>query len=209
VTSNAHAWREVAEPLEIRLWPMEIGADYLIVRTGRAPERATALALSETLGGLPLAHEQAAAYCERLDISFGEYHKRFEGAPARFLDDARHAPTEYNDGMTVAKSFALAITEAARLHPAAESLIVHVALLPPEPIPLLASASPLVAYSQPKGLTRLWRRCVHSPLLTARQFQTNAMLRSPPTAFACTAWCERRQLSDAKVVPARMLGALW
>jgi hypothetical protein len=64
VTSNAHAWRGVAEPVEIRLWPKEIGADYLIARTGRAAERDAALALSETLGGLPLAHEQAAAYCE-------------------------------------------------------------------------------------------------------------------------------------------------
>jgi hypothetical protein len=57
---------------------------------------------------LPLAHEQAAAYCERLDISLSAYQKRFEAAPARFLDDARHAPAEHNDGMTVAKSFALA-----------------------------------------------------------------------------------------------------
>ena len=83
VTSNAHAWRGVAEPVEIRLWPKEIGADYLIARTGRAAERAAAKALSQALGGLPLAHEQAAAYCERLDISLGEYRKRFEAAPAR------------------------------------------------------------------------------------------------------------------------------
>jgi hypothetical protein len=39
VTSNAHAWRGVAVPVEIRLWPKEIGADYLIVRTGRETER--------------------------------------------------------------------------------------------------------------------------------------------------------------------------
>jgi hypothetical protein len=30
VTSNAHAWRGVAAPVEICLWPKEIGADYLI-----------------------------------------------------------------------------------------------------------------------------------------------------------------------------------
>ena len=39
VTSNAHAWRGVAAPVEIRLWPKEIGADYLIARTGRTGER--------------------------------------------------------------------------------------------------------------------------------------------------------------------------
>jgi hypothetical protein len=66
VTSNAHAWRGIAAPVEIRLWPKEIGADYLIARTGRGAERAAAEILSEVLGGLPLAHEQAAAYCEDL-----------------------------------------------------------------------------------------------------------------------------------------------
>ena len=98
VTSNAHAWRGVAAPVEIRLWPKEIGADYLVARTGREAEREAAVALSEALGGLPLAHEQAAAYCERLDISLADYGKRFEAAPARLLDDARHAPAEYHDG---------------------------------------------------------------------------------------------------------------
>jgi DNA-binding winged helix-turn-helix (wHTH) protein/tetratricopeptide (TPR) repeat protein len=140
VTSTAHAWRGIATPVEIRLWPKEIGADYLIVRAGAKTPRAAAEALSEMLGGLPLAHEQAAAYCERLDISLTEYRKRFEAAPARLLDDARHAPTEYHDGLTVAKTFGLAIDEAAKFHAAAEPLIVHAALLAPEPIPLFLFA---------------------------------------------------------------------
>jgi tetratricopeptide (TPR) repeat protein len=140
VTSNAHAWRGVAEPVEIRLWPKEIGADYLVARIGRGNERMAAETLSEALGGLPLAHEQTAAYCERLDISLAEYHRRFEAAPARLLDDKRHAPAEYHDGLTVSKTFTLAIEEAAKLHPAAEPLIVHAALLAPEPIPLFLFA---------------------------------------------------------------------
>jgi hypothetical protein len=136
VTSNAHAWRGIAAPVEIRVWPKKIGADYLIARTGRETERNAALVLSESLGGLPLAHEQAAAYCERLDVTLTEYTRRFEATPTKFLDDTRHAPAEYHDGLTVAKTFGLAIDEAAKLHPAAEPLIVHVALLAPEPIPL-------------------------------------------------------------------------
>ena len=65
-----------------------------------------------------------------------EYRRRFDAAPARLLDDARHAPAEYHDGRTVAKTFALAIDEAAKLHPAAEPLIAHAAVLAAEPIPL-------------------------------------------------------------------------
>jgi tetratricopeptide (TPR) repeat protein len=149
VTSNAHAWRGVAAPVEIRLWPKGIGADHLIARTGRNAERAAAEILSEALGGLPLAHEQAAAYCERLDISLAEYGRRFTAAPARLLDDARHAPAEYHDGLTVAKTFALAIEEAAKLHPAAEPLIVHAALLAPEPIPLFMFAEAREKFGEP------------------------------------------------------------
>jgi len=136
VTSNAPNWGGTAAPVEIEVWPAEIGADYLIARTGRSLERAAALALSEALGGLPLAHEQAAAYCERIGVSLAEYHRRFEAAPAKLLDDVRDASRDYHDGLTVAKTFALAIDEAAKLHPAAEPLIVYAAMLAPEPIPL-------------------------------------------------------------------------
>jgi hypothetical protein len=109
VTSNAPAWRGLAESVEIKPWPKEIGAEYLIARTGRKTERDAASGLSDSLGGLPLAHEQAAAYCERLEVSLAEYRKRFGVTPGRLLDDTRDAPAEYHDRLTVAKTFALAI----------------------------------------------------------------------------------------------------
>jgi tetratricopeptide (TPR) repeat protein len=149
VTSNAPAWRGIAEPVEIRLWPKEIGANFLVARTGRVAEQQAAEDLSEALGGLPLAHEQAAAYCERLEISLAEYRRRFDGAPARLLDTEKDAPAEYHDRLTVAKTFALAIDEAARLHPAAEPLLVHAALLAAEPIPLFLFAEGREHFGEP------------------------------------------------------------
>jgi TIR domain/Tetratricopeptide repeat len=134
ITSNAQAWRGIAAPLEIRVWPTTVGADYLRGRTGQECEAAEAL--SEALGGLPLAHEQAAAYCERLERPLADYLKRFAATPAKLLDDPRDAPAEYHDRLTVTKTFALAIAEAARLHRAAAPLITHAALLAAEPIPL-------------------------------------------------------------------------
>src|SRR5262249_32619750 len=124
-----------------------VGADYLIARTGRSAERDAAEGLSEALGGLPLAHEQAAAYCERLGAPLAEYRRRFDAEPGRFLD--RDAPAEHNDGMTVSKSFALAIDEAAKLHPGAEPLIVHAALLAPEPIPLFLFSEAREQFGEP------------------------------------------------------------
>jgi hypothetical protein len=149
VTSNAHAWRGIAEVVELQLWPKGTGADYLIARTGRKAERAAAEALSTALGGLPLAHEQAASYCDRLGISFEEYKKRFEAAPVRLLDTGKDAPGEYHGGLTVAKTFALAIDEAAKLHPAAEPLIIHAALLAPEPIPLFLFSEAREKFGEP------------------------------------------------------------
>jgi tetratricopeptide (TPR) repeat protein len=136
VTSNDDAWRRYGDPVEIKLWDKGTGADYLIARTGRTAERPAATALSDDLGGLPLAHEQAAAYCERLRLSFAAYRKRFKAAPVSLLDDARSAPTDYYGGRSVAKTFRLAIEEATRLQPAADRLITYAALLAPEPIPL-------------------------------------------------------------------------
>src|SRR4051812_40666982 len=149
VTSNAHAWRGAAEPIEIDVWPKAVGADYLIARTGRTAERGDAETLSEVLGGLPLAHEQAAAYCERLEITLAEYGRRFAAAPARLLDAQRDAPAEYHDGLTVAKTFGLAIEEAGKLHRAAEPLIMHAALLAAEPIPLFLFREGRAALGEP------------------------------------------------------------
>jgi hypothetical protein len=149
ITSNFHAWREVVEPVDIRLWPKEIGAGYLIVRAGRNEERDVAEAASRMLDGLPLAHEQAAAYCERLQLSLAEYLKRFEATPIRLLDNERDAPAAHNDGMTVARSFTLGIEEACKLHPGAESLIVHAALPAPEPIPLFLFSQARKEFEEP------------------------------------------------------------
>jgi tetratricopeptide (TPR) repeat protein len=149
VTSNTHAWRGVAAPVEMRVWPKEIGADYFIARTGGDNERTDAEALSQALGGLPLAHEQAAAYCERLDLKLAEYARRLEAMPTKLLDAGRDAPAEYHDRLTVAKTFALAIDEAAKLHPAAEPLIVHAALLAPEPIPVFLLSEGREKFGEP------------------------------------------------------------
>ena len=150
VTSNAHAWRGVAEPIEIRVWPTEVGADYLVARLRRgAAERDDAEELSESLGGLPLAHEQAAAYCERLDVSLAEYGRRFAATPTRLLGDQLDAPVDYYGGLTVAKTFSLAIQEAARLHPAAEPLVLHAAMLAAEPIPLFLLTEGKAAFGEP------------------------------------------------------------
>ncbi|WP_338695366.1 tetratricopeptide repeat protein [Bradyrhizobium sp. 26S5] len=149
VTSTAPNWGGLAARIEIDVWPKEIGADFLMARTGRAAERDAALALSEALGGLPLAHEQAAAYCERVGVSLAQYRERFDNEPSSFLGNAQDASQEYHDGLTVAKTFALAIDQAAMLHSAAKPLVTYAALLAPEPIPLFLFADGWEEFIEP------------------------------------------------------------
>lgn len=135
ITSNAYSWREVAAPINVATWPKEIGAKYLMARSGDTAAQGAAESLSVALGGLPLAHAQAGAYCEHLNDPIAEYTKLFDATPVKMLDDIRHVEPEY--GVTVAKTFNLALMRAAQLHPAADQIMRYAALLPPEPIPLL------------------------------------------------------------------------
>ena len=142
ITSNAHVWGSLAAPIEVAVWPKEVGADYILRRTARpAGERTEGEKLSQALEGLPLALEQAAAYCETLNVSFSEYLRRFEASPLNLLDSKKYAPPDYHDRRTVAKSFKLAMDaiqdqDTAFYHPAAEMLLLHIALLGPFHIPI-------------------------------------------------------------------------
>jgi tetratricopeptide (TPR) repeat protein len=151
LTSNAPNWNRVAAPVEIEAWPTDVGADFLIASTGRVAERDAASALSEALGGLPLAHEQAAAYCERIGVGLAEYLRRFATTPASMLANPDDMSRDY--GYTVSRAFSLAIEEASKRHPAAESLIAYAALLAPEPIPLYLFLEGREEFAEPFSLS--------------------------------------------------------
>ena len=76
ITSNAPNWSGVPAPIAIRKWSRGTGADDLVSQTDRPNERAAAVALSTALDGLPLAHEQAAAYCARTGLPLGHYRQK-------------------------------------------------------------------------------------------------------------------------------------
>jgi tetratricopeptide (TPR) repeat protein len=160
ITSNASAWHGIAKPVQIRAWPNAIGADYLIARTDRSAERADAEALSDALGGLPLAHEQAAAFCENLGISLAEYRRRFDAVSTEFLytdsagaEDRQEHRLQHRDRLTVSATFRLAIDEATKRHSAAEPLITYAALLAPEPIPLFIFGDTREEFDEPLAST--------------------------------------------------------
>ena len=109
--------------------------------TQRRCRRRSAACRSRTSRRRPIA---SGSRC-RLPIIAGASTPRRRGCSTPTKD----APAEYHDGRTVAKTFALAIDEAAKLHPAAEPLIAHAALLAPEPIPLFLFSEGREKFGEP------------------------------------------------------------
>jgi hypothetical protein len=124
---------EFGRSIELLPWPKSIGSKFLLAHAS-AGRPAEAENLSAALGGLPLAHTHAAAYCKRLGVSFAEYRRRLDRMTTQHSSDGE--PSESGELQIIAKTFALGVGEAERLHPAAARLMKYAALLAAEPIPL-------------------------------------------------------------------------
>ena len=91
VTSNTHAWRHIATPVEILTWSREVGGNYLVARTGRDSERGRCGGAAEDFGGLPWRMSRPRHTASGSANSLAEYRRRFQAAPARLLGAARDA----------------------------------------------------------------------------------------------------------------------
>jgi tetratricopeptide (TPR) repeat protein len=129
ITSRFSDWGGWAEEVTLDVLPMEEAVDVLQKRAGRADEGG-ARVLAETLGGLPLALDHAAAFCRSRHVRFADYasqaSNRIAAAPSRGAAYPR----------SVAATFDLAITAAVAQCAAAEGLMAFLAQCAPERIPL-------------------------------------------------------------------------
>jgi len=131
ITSRNPKWDGVAGSFCLRVLERSEAAEFLLRRTGRSADAAAAR-LSQALGDLPLALEQAAALIEQTGISFGEYLTRFESHWAELLASGRRAG-DYPD--VVAMSWELACREVERANSEVAALLKALAYLAPAPIP--------------------------------------------------------------------------
>ena len=72
ITSRNPAWGSTAQPLPLDRWPRTESIRFLRERRGEADDRA-ADRVADALGNLPLALEQAAAYCEQTGMTLSDY----------------------------------------------------------------------------------------------------------------------------------------
>ncbi len=131
VTSRDPNWRGLAEPLEVKVLDAESGAQFLLERTGQTDATA-ALELAKELGGLPLALEQAGAYCETTGQPLAAYLGLFKQRWQELL--RRGKPDNYP--ATVATTWEISFEAAERECPAAAALLNLLAFCAPEELPL-------------------------------------------------------------------------
>ena len=132
VTSRYSAWGGVAKPLPVKVWEPEESVRFLLARTGQTDET-TAGELSEELGRLPLALEQAAAYVEKTGRTLAGYLELFRQRKLELLQAG--APGS-DENATVTTTWEISFQEIAEEHPAAAGLMNLCAFLAPDDIPL-------------------------------------------------------------------------
>ncbi len=106
ITSRNEQWSNIIIPLEIKVWNREESVAFLNKRTGQHDDKA-ANGIAAALGDLPLALEQAAAYCRTMHISYVTYLELFK-TRRKELWKAEQQPYDYPS--TVATTWELAFT---------------------------------------------------------------------------------------------------
>lgn len=130
ITSRNPAWGKVAEALPVDLWPRAQSISFLMQRTESTDAQA-ADTIADALGDLPLALEQAAAYCEETGITLAGY--------AGLLEQGHGAKLRATGGepeRSVALVWDLSLQRIAKKKPAAAQLLDLCAFFAPERIPL-------------------------------------------------------------------------
>jgi len=138
VTSRDPAWhRLMSGVVAVEVWERDESVRFLKRRTGDR-DNAAAGQLAEALGDLPLALEQAGAYCEAEQLPLAAYLDLLAADARELLASGK--PLDYTD--TVATTWTLGLSKAERRSPHAPDLLRLLAYLGPEEIPwgLLAPA---------------------------------------------------------------------
>ncbi len=130
ITSRDPDWSEVAEPLAITTWQRDESVAFLLKRTKQKDE-AAANALTEALGDLPLALEQAAANIGESGSSLASYLKTLRKHTREVLRRGK-APAGYH--ATVATTWELSFAKVAKESETAEQLMNLCAFLAPDDI---------------------------------------------------------------------------
>jgi tetratricopeptide (TPR) repeat protein len=129
ITSRNPDWAGVSRPLEVAVFERDESME-LLKRRGPAIDDDEADRLADKLGDLPLAIEQAAAWCAETGMPVDEYLRLFDEKVEEILDTS--APADYE--VSVAAAWNVSFDELRKRSPAAHQLLQVCAFFAPEPI---------------------------------------------------------------------------
>ena len=134
ITSRNPAWSGIARPVATVVWTPEEGADFLAHRLPghvSSQDPAALRELSDALGGLPLALEQAAGFLDETGMPAADYTAQVRGydSAALVLDEGR-AATGYERSVLATLSMAFP-----RLGEDAAQLLRLLSFCAPDPVP--------------------------------------------------------------------------
>ena len=132
LTSLDQRWRGMATPVGVAGLEPSAAAAFLMRRTGRVGEEDMAVALSQELGYLPLALEQAGAYIEATGRSLAEYLDLYRQYRLCLLERGEPSPDHPE---TVRTTWLLSLERVQATAPAAAELLMLCAYLAPDAIP--------------------------------------------------------------------------
>ncbi|NTV25814.1 MAG: toll/interleukin-1 receptor domain-containing protein [Chlorobiaceae bacterium] len=150
ITSQNHDWRQLGTPHEIVEWPRPESISFLQKRTGITDQAGTD-EISNALGDLPLALEQAGAYIVACGIAMSAYLELFNKQRSDLWKE-ESGPLDHKQ--TVEVTFGLSIEQARIAEPMAEKLLNLCSVVAPDEVPmtLLRSCDLYVQCSTWKGL---------------------------------------------------------
>lgn len=147
ITTRNQNWNNsLCQSLGIEVWSREESVAFLHKRLTDNDDTAAAT-LAETLGGLPLALEQAAAYCNARHKSCAEYLDLFTTCRLELWNREKH-PDNYPD--TVATTWTLAFQEIEHV-PCATDILNLCSLVAPDAIPQTLILQALNVYAAKEG----------------------------------------------------------
>jgi len=158
MTSRAQAFGTIAQKIDLLGMEPEEGAWFLLRRSQKiafdAPfdaaspfDQQQACAISQELGGLPLALDQAGGYIEETGCSLLGYQKRYREQHAELLK-RRSSLSDPDYPWTVATTWTLSFKRVREINLAAAELLCFLAFLTPDDIPLslVHDAAPILPH---------------------------------------------------------------
>jgi tetratricopeptide (TPR) repeat protein len=131
ITSRNLGWGGTARALTVPVLPREASV-VLLLQCTQQTDADAARAVAETLGDLPLALAQAAAYIDATGLSLAAYGERLQ---ARLTEVLRRGEVGPEYPATVATTWAFALQAVQETHPAAISLLRLCAFFAPDALP--------------------------------------------------------------------------